>query len=363
MADEEVRIAIVDDSPSVLSYLAGLVTSLIGVNAAVAFNDSRAALEWCAGSDVDLILVDYVMPGMDGLQFIENFRKDRRRDDVPVVMVTTSEARTVRHKALQLGATDFLRKPVDEVEFSARIRNLLTVRRHHRETRNYAKRLAQDVLTATQDIVDRERETILALSRAAEFRDNETGAHLTRMSNYCRILGERLALPPDEVDTLFAASPMHDIGKIGIPDHVLLKPGKLTDEEREVMKRHPLIGWRILGASKSRLLRMAADIAISHHEKWDGSGYPHGLTGENIPLVGRITAVADVFDALTSARPYKAAWPIEKALDYLRDNRELHFDPACVDAFFLSLDEILVVAESCGLDDCSPRPLCMEAEA
>jgi len=348
MADSSVRIAIVDDSESVLTHLTQLVTSMIAEDAAVPFKDPQAALAWCFQNEVDLVIVDYVMPKINGLQFIEAFLANPARADIPVIMVTTSDTMEVRYRALQLGATDFLRKPVDKIEFLTRVRNLLSLSQHHKQTKTQAVFLAEEVQKATRAIVERERESILVLSRAAEFRDNETGAHLLRMSNYCQIIATRMGLSAEEVDLIFTAAPMHDIGKIGIPDHVLLKPGALAPEEREIMTTHAEIGWQILRNTQSPMLRMAATIARSHHEKWDGTGYPNRVSGLDIPLAGRITAVADVFDALTSVRPYKPAWPLEKALDFLRDNRGSHFDPACVDAFMVSLEEILAVAARYG---------------
>lgn len=351
MTHQPVRIAIIDDSESVLNYLADLVSTVIGGAATLAFNDPLAGLEWCGANQADVIIVDYMMPGLDGLRFIEAVRAMPSNADVPIIMVTTSEGRDIRYQALQLGATDFLQKPVDSVEFVTRVRNLLALSQHHKQTKTYASRLAEDVRKATQEIVDREHETILVLSRAAEFRDNETGVHLLRMSNYCRIIATRLGLSAMDVDMIFAAAPMHDIGKIGIPDHVLLKPGPLSPDERAVMVEHPVIGWKILSTSHSCLLRMAADIALYHHEKWDGTGYPNKLAGTDIPQVGRIVAVSDVFDALTSRRPYKPAWPLRRAFDYIEANRGIHFDPDCVDAFFACKEEVLGVIRRCGLDE------------
>ena len=338
--NQNARIAIVDDSISALPYMAELVTAMFGTDTAIPFTDPVAALKWCGGHDIDVIIVDYVMPDIDGLQFIEKIRALPSRVNVPLVMVTTSDDRDVRYQALQLGATDFLQKPVDRIEFVTRIRNLFTLSRHHQQTADYAVHLAEDVRRATRDIVDREQETILVLSRAAEYRDNETGLHLLRMSRYCRFIAERLGLPADEIDIIQAAAPMHDIGKLGIPDHVLLKPGPLTDDERRIIERHPQIGWDILADSKARLLQVAGDIALYHHEKWDGTGYPRGVAGQAIPLVGRIVIVSDVFDALTSRRPYKEPWPLDDACAYLRDNSGTFFDPRCIDAFFNAMDDV-----------------------
>lgn len=198
---------------------------------------------------------------------------------------------------------------------------------------DHAAWLAEAVDKATAEVREREREIIVRLVRAAEFRDPETGSHIQRMAAYSRLIAERLGLPLAEQEIILAAAPMHDVGKLGTPDHILLKPGKLTPEEFEIMKEHARKGYEILADSNSRMLQVAAIIALSHHEKFDGSGYPGGLRGEDIPLYGRIVAVADVFDALTSARPYKPAWTLERAVEFMQDNRDKHFDPACLDAF------------------------------
>lgn len=337
------QIAIVDDSASSLRALEGLVRAIPGCDV-TAFRVSAQGLAWCLGNDPDLILVDYHMPAPDGLQFIELFRRDAERAEVPIIMVTTSPSPEVRHRALQIGATDFLIKPVERNEFVARVRNLLKLHQRCRALSHRAEWLADEVRKATRDLLERERETVLLLSRAAEHRDPETGNHLVRMANYSRLIAEALQLRRDEIDLIFAAAPMHDVGKIGIPDHILLKPAKLTPDEFAVMKRHTVYGRDILAGSTSPLLRMAAEIAVSHHERFDGSGYPQGVAGEAIPLVGRIIAVADVFDALTSDRPYKAAWPADDAYDYLLANRGTHFDPVCIDAFCSRWVEVRLIA-------------------
>ncbi|GEO81847.1 HD domain-containing phosphohydrolase [Pararhodospirillum oryzae] len=335
------RIVIVDDSDSVLRYLTHLVTKFFGEGAAIAFSDPLAALPWCLVNEVDLIVVDNVMPGLSGLQMIEKLRQQGCNTEVPIVMVTTCDTKDVRYTALQVGATDFLQKPVDRIEFMTRLNNLLQLGRHIREAREHAAHLADEVRKATRSILEREREAILALSCAAEFRDNETGSHLVRMATSCRIIGLNLGLGEDDIELLFGAAPMHDVGKIGIPDHVLLKPGKLTEEEREIMMTHAQIGWEILSKGKSRLMQMGADIALCHHERWDGTGYPNGLAGTDIPLPARICAVADVFDALISRRPYKEPWPVDDALAFLIENSGTHFDPACVDAFMKDVELVL----------------------
>ncbi len=307
------------------------------------FADATVALEWCAGNEPDLILVDYMMPVMDGLEFIRRLQAMPERRDVAIVMVTADTESDVRHQALALGAQDFLTKPVDKEELIARVRNLLALRQSRRNLANRAAWLADEVAKATATIAAREKEAILRLSRAAEYRDPETGMHLLRMSNYTRLVAARLGLPAAEQQLLMEAAPMHDVGKVGTPDHILLKPGRLTPEEFEIMKQHASIGYEILRDSASPLFQCAAVVARSHHEKFDGSGYPLSLVGDAIPLHGRIVAVADVFDALTSERPYKKAWLLEDARKFLADGAGSHFDPACVAAFVDRWDEVLEI--------------------
>ena len=334
------KIVIVDDTPLNLLLMVKLVDRLPGVESH-GFESPQEALTWCAHTEPDLIIVDYMMPDIDGLAFIRRVRASHKHEDVPILMVTANNERGVRYEALECGANDFLTKPIDAHEFEPRVRNMLKLREAHLATRQRAETLSVAVRKATAAILDRERETITRLARAAEFRDPETGAHIQRMSHYSAMIARRMGLGADFADALLLAAPMHDVGKLGIPDTILLKPGRLTVEEFEVMKRHPLIGHDILKDSASEVLRLGARIALSHHEKFDGTGYPQGSVGEAIPLEGRIVAVADVFDALTSSRPYKPAWPFARAIALLREGRGSHFDARCIDAFLSSWDEVL----------------------
>ncbi len=334
------KIVIVDDTPLNLLLMVKLVERLAGIESH-GFESPQEALTWCAQTEPDLIIVDYMMPDIDGLEFIRRVRASHKHDDVPILMVTANSERGVRYEALECGANDFLTKPIDAHEFEPRVRNMLRLREAHLATRQRAETLSMAVRKATAAILDRERETITRLARAAEFRDPETGAHIQRMSHYSAMIARRMGLTAEFANTLLLAAPMHDVGKLGIPDTILLKPGRLTIEEFEVMKRHPLIGHDILKDSSSEVLRLGARIALSHHEKFDGTGYPHGSIGDAIPLEGRIVAVADVFDALTSSRPYKPTWPFSRAIALLREGRGSHFDARCVDAFLSGWDEVL----------------------
>ena len=336
------RIAIVDDSDINLTLLSALVRRL-GDCEPLLFQDSLRGLAWCAENRPDLVIVDYMMPELDGIEFIARLRQNNGCEDLPILMITANDDKEVRYEALQRGATDFLNKPVDRIEFSARVRNMLALGASRKKLADKAEWLASEVEKATRAVHAREQELLFRMSRAAEFRDPETGAHIQRMAHYSRLIADRLGLPADDQSLILRAAPMHDVGKIGIPDGILLKPGKLTPEEFDEMKRHTVIGHELLNGSESLVLQTAAIIAVSHHEKFDGSGYPYGLDGEDIPLFGRIVAVADVFDALTSVRPYKPAWPLERAEAYLREGAGSHFDPACINAFFAAWDEVLDV--------------------
>lgn len=297
----------VDDNATNLALIEAMLAKMAGVET-VAHDDPALALDWCHEHQADLILLDYMMPEIDGIEFMRRLKALPGRAETPVIMITADLERAVRYQALELGARDFLNKPLDRAEFVARLKNQLALIEAQRKLSDHAAWLAEEVAKATADIRNREKEAILRLSRAAEYRDPETGAHLLRMSNYSRLIAQRLGLPDAEQELILEASPMHDVGKVGIPDVILLKPGRLDEEEYRVMQRHARIGYEILRDSPAPLLQAAAQITLSHHEKYDGTDHPQGLAGEDIPLHGRIVAVADVFDALTSVRPYKRAW-------------------------------------------------------
>ncbi len=338
------KVLIIDDSDINLTLIKALVLKL-GECDPILFENPLKALEWCQENVPDLVIVDYMMPQMDGLKFIAAFRALHGRDEIPVLMITANDQRDVRYEALISGANDFLTKPIDRIEFSARARNMLSIRAGQRYLANRAEELAGLVEERTKDIRDRERELIFRICRAAEFRDPETGAHIQRMAHYSQVIAKGLGLDVATAKLVLEAAPMHDVGKIGIPDQILLKPGRLTPEEFEIMKNHAQLGWELLKDSGSEILRAGAEIALSHHEKYDGTGYPGALKGNDIPLFGRIVAVADVFDALTSERPYKKAWSLEDARRFLEEGRGKHFDPLCVEALFAGWDEVLDIKQ------------------
>lgn len=338
----EMNVLVLDDAQINVTLLCHLLQKLDGCRS-ISFTQPAKALSWCASQVPDLVLVDYMMPEMDGVAFISHFRQLQGCADIPVLMITANSELELRYQALDVGATDFLIKPIDRIEFLARTKNMLALRRSQRFLEDRASWLNVEVQKATAEIRARERETILRLSRAADSRDPETGAHIIRMANYSKIIAAHLGLSSDDQQLILEAAPMHDIGKVGIPDSILLKPGRLTPEEFTIMKRHSRLGYEILAGSSSEMLNAGAVIALAHHEKFDGSGYPQGLVGEDIPLFARIVAVSDVFDALTSERPYKAAWETDRALEFLREGSGQHFDPACVDAFMAGLSEIMTI--------------------
>lgn len=307
------------------------------------FSDPRLGLAWCIEHTPDLVIVDYMMPELNGVEFIRQFRACPALADIPLLMVTANDQIETRHAALEAGANDFLTKPIDRIEFLARTRNMLSIRRSQRKLLDHAEWLAAEVAQATAEIRLREREIIIRLSKAADSRDPETGAHILRMSHFAKLIAAKLGLSEADQELLLDAAPMHDVGKVGIPDHILLKPGRLDAAEFDIMKQHAVLGYEILNGSKSVMLQAAAQIALGHHEKYDGSGYPSGLVGDAIPLFARICAVADVFDALTSERPYKKAWADEPAIALLRVGSGQHFDPACVDAFLSSWDQVVEI--------------------
>jgi two-component system, response regulator RpfG len=338
-------VMVLDDQSTGRAILEQVVRSLDERVAVEGFARPVDAIVWATRHVADLVLVDYMMPDMDGIEFVLRLRDLPGYEHVPIVMVTVHDDRKVRYAALDAGITDFLTKPVDARECLARCRNLLTLRRQQLALEDRRRLLEHMVEDATREVRDREKETLLRLARAGEFRDEETGYHLIRMARYSRLIASAIGLPGEEAETIELAAPLHDIGKIGIPDHILLKPGKLDDMEWQSMRRHPVIGHEILKGSASKYVRMGALIALGHHEKFDGSGYPNGLVDDHIPLCARIVAVADVYDALTSLRPYKPAWTGEKALEYLVSQRGRHFDPRLVEAFCGEREQVAQIQE------------------
>ncbi len=351
MNNRKSRILIVDDEEQNRDLLGEILTSM-GHEVESAEDGFQALSMIKLG--FDLVLLDITMPGMDGFEVASKIREQFDPQELPICMVTGLNSREDRLRAVDAGANDFVNKPVDMVEMNVRLMSLLrlkeshdTIKRHQTELESVVEQRTRDLRKALLESAQAERraysaqlETIERLVLAAEYKDEDTALHIKRMSHYSHLLATKLHLRPQECETILNASPMHDVGKIGIPDTILLKPGKLDAAEWEIMKQHTVMGARILGGSSSELLQAGEIIAISHHEKWDGSGYPNGLSGENIPLHGRIVAIADVFDALTSKRPYKDAFSNEKAIEIMQEGRGKHFDPTILDLFLNSFGEI-----------------------
>jgi putative two-component system response regulator len=309
------------------------------------FSEPLEALMYVLQNKVDMILIDYMMPNLNGLEFIEEYRKKIK--NVPIIMITAAgDDEKIHKKAFELGANDFLSKPVNSVVFKARIVNLLTNYQNQILLEDKAKLLEKEVEKATKNLLDREHETLTILGKTAEYKDPETASHVARVAYYSKLLAKGYGLSEKEQEIIFYAAPFHDLGKIGIEDKILLKAGKLTVEEFEIMKNHPKIGYEILKNSQSEYLQAGAIIALSHHEKIDGSGYPNGLKGEDIHIFGRIVAIADVFDALTSFRPYKKAWDFDDAIKYLEEKSGKEFDSRLIELFINNIDKVTLIYNS-----------------
>jgi len=314
---------IADDEPTNLQVLRQILQTDYRLLFA---KDGAKAVELAQSEKPDLILLDVMMPNMTGHDACLALKADAATRDIPVIFVTAMADTEDEAKGFELGAVDYITKPVSPPIVRARVRTHLSLVRMDelRETR--------------MQIIER-------LGRAAEYKDNETGLHVIRMSHYAQVLALAAGWSEVDAEELLAAAPMHDIGKIGIPDQILLKPGPLTPEEWTVMRSHPRIGADIIGEHRSTVLRLAREIALSHHEKWDGSGYPQGLSGQAIPMSARIVSIADVFDALTTARPYKKAWTVEAAIEQVQKDAGKHFDPTLVELFMKVLPQLIAIRE------------------
>lgn len=313
------KIVIVDDEPTNLMLLEAIAEGY----ETVTFTDPLAVVQYLKHTPADLLITDFNMPLMDGIELLKKAKE--LQPDIMSIMITASGEESVRIQALQEGVDDFLTKPYSPAEVTLRIKNRHILRIEER---------------STKALREREHEALRILSKTAEYKDPETASHVARVAHYSKLLGRLCGLDEREQELLFYAAPLHDIGKVGIEDAILLKPGKLDEEEFERMKTHSTVGYEILVDAENPYLRAGALIARSHHEKYNGRGYPQGLRGEEIPLYGRIVAIADVFDALTSIRPYKRAWSFEEAMELIKSEKGEHFDPVLVDLFIQSEVEI-----------------------
>jgi len=343
-------IMVVDDEETLLKLLR-VNLSVEGYDVITA-PDGSSALEILEQHKPDLVILDAMMPRVDGFAVAERLKREDETRVIPIVMVTALRETEDRIKAWGLGVDGFLTKPVETMELTTMVNSLLKVKDYNDHMRDYQRELeaelakrTEELQQAFQKVKTASLDTIYRLARAAEYRDGDTGAHIQRMSHYAAAIARQMGLDDESVESIFYAAPMHDVGKIGIPDQILRKPGKLGPDEWETMKKHTTIGAQILSGSDADFIELAGVIALTHHEKWDGSGYPEGLKGTDIPLAGRITAIADVFDSLTSKRPYKEPFSVEESLGIIGVGRGTHFDPGVVDAFFATKDEILSIKE------------------
>jgi putative two-component system response regulator len=338
------NILIVDDEPVNIKLLEKILASR-GYSNVVSTTDPIQTLPLYLEHKSDLILLDINMPEMDGYAVMEQLNEEIGKNLAPILVLTAQHTQSFRQRALDSGAIDYVTKPFNAEELLSRVYNLLEVQMAHKYMRHQNEILEQKVIERTKVIHHTRLQVVRCLGRAAEFRDEETGLHIIRMSKIAVVIAKAAGFDDEQCDLLLNAAPMHDIGKIGIPDDILLKPGKFEPEEWKIMQTHAQIGADILSGDDSDLMMMAQEIAISHHEKWNGQGYPNGLKEENIPLVGRIIALADIFDALTSKRPYKEAWSVEKSVNYIKEESGEHFDPRLVELFMQELPEIIEIKE------------------
>jgi putative two-component system response regulator len=338
-ADLPPTILVIDDTPENIDILSDTLRPLYRVKAAL--NGERALAIAATAPHPDMILLDIMMSGMDGLEVCRRLKADPGTASIPVMFVTALGLGLHEELGLSLGAVDYLTKPISPPIVLARVKTHLALSRQNQD-------LEEKVRIRTEELSNSQLEIIRRLGRAAEYRDNETGLHVIRMSHYAHLIAQHHGITETWCHCLLNSAPMHDVGKIGIPDAILLKPGPLSPDEWEIMKQHPVIGADIIGGEGSDMMRMSGEIAIGHHEKWDGSGYPHGKQGQEIPLSARIVAVADVFDALTTARPYKSAWTVDDALAYMIGQSGKHFDPALLEIFLKIMPMILEIKDQYG---------------
>ncbi len=337
MNNQKQQVLIVDDIPDNIQVLMEILKDEFAVTAAT--RGDRALELARTHQQPDLILLDIMMPEMDGYTVCENLKSNAVTKDIPVIFITAMNEVVSEEKGLALGAVDYITKPFNPGLVKRRVHNHMELKRHR-------DHLEEEVKKRTAELHATRLEVIRKLGRAAEYKDNETGMHVMRMSHYCKLIAQAIGKSDNEAELILHAAPMHDIGKIGISDKILLKPGKLDDDEWNEMRKHSYYGYKIIGEQSSDLLTVAATVSYEHHEKWNGKGYPQGLAGREISLYGRITAIADVFDALTSKRPYKEPWPVEKALKLIEDEKGEHFDPELVPAFMEVVPEVLKVKDT-----------------
>lgn len=327
------RILLVDDTKANIDILVQTLKQEYKLGVALS---GQKAIDYTRANRLDLILLDILMPGMDGFEVCLRLKENPLTRHIPVIFITAIDDPQHKRKGLEIGAVDYITKPFDISEVKARVKTHLSLKITQEELSNSNLILEEKIRARTRELKETQVEIIKRLSLASKYRDNGTGQNVTRISRMAELLGRSAGLSPEEAETLALSSVLHDAGKIGIADSILLKKGKLTTEEWKIMKGHTNIGSRLLSGSSSKLIQDAETIALSHHEKWNGSGYNRGLKGEEIPLISRIVGICDVFDALISERPYKKAWPVSKAFEEIKNKSGIDFDPNLV-TIFLSL--------------------------
>ena len=354
------KVMIVDDEPLNVRVLKKYLET-VGFTRFVTTSDALQALPMLEEERPDILLLDIMMPGISGLDILEIVREHSQLKFLPVIILTAASDPDTKLDALSRGATEFLGKPVEHAELALRVRNALVAKGHQDRLSDYSSYLKQQVTNRTAELRASQQEVVNCLARAADYRDGTTGRHVIRVGLYAEVVARKMGCPEHVADLLRESAKLHDVGKIGIPDSILLKPGKLDETELQLMRQHCMMGRNIIdqlpegrsseiagiqaGNVASPILRLAASVAYSHHEKWDGTGYPLGLKGSEIPIEGRITAIADVFDALSTKRPYKGAFEMTRCFQILEEGRSTHFDPEVLDAFFAAIDEIMQVYE------------------
>lgn len=336
------KILIIDDEPINLAVLEELLEMAGYSNVTCELNPIHAVALYKEQS-FDLVLLDLNMPEMSGFEVMDKFKDINVTTAPPVLVLTALGDKETKIQALTSGASDFLSKPFDHEEVLSRVYNLVKLCLSQKQLCMHNENLEKTVQKRTEELNKANLDAIYRLGLVADYRDTETSEHTKRVGLVSQILAQRLKLDDLFCEMIFHAAPMHDIGKVGIPDSILLKPAKLDADEWEIMKQHSIIGSQILENSTSEILKLAHEIALTHHEKWDGTGYPYGLKGKNIPISGRIVIIADVFDALSSDRPYKKAWEQDKIKDFMQEQRSITFDPGLIDTFFKCFDELVSV--------------------
>ena len=338
----QATVLIVDDAPHNISLLNA---ALMGEYTVKAATSGKQALDICCSSPVDIILLDVMMPEMDGFTTCRRLKELPQTRAIPVIFVTARNEMKDESMGFACGAVDYVIKPIPASILRARVKTHLALYDQNRALEKLVQERTSELNTTRLEILHR-------LGSAGECRDNETGLHVVRVCHYSRLIAEAYGLPENEVELLFNAAALHDVGKIGIPDSILFKPGKLDQDEWTIIRSHCEIGHKIIGPHQNSLLKSAALVAISHHEHWDGTGYPHGLKGDDIPLFGRMVAVADVFDALTSERPYKKAWSVAEAVTEITSCRGKKFDPRIIDVFLSKLTELTAIQQQLADPEC-----------